>query len=312
MIMLKHFSLFTKNVDILAFESWPINLSFDHYRFIIRYENSKFFISSSRPFFINNHKCNISEIIPGDLIKIDNEFIFFDGMKRFKGSNAFLGKIRIPGDEDKLLIFKLSRKNASVDYKDITEIMIHLPEAGKIFVDVSATQFMDSQAIQSMMTLLQKARDAKRLLFFYKPSEKFITYLKLANIEKQVPVLSSTNRHIDQFIEERVKSLQNHAEAIHFSISDHHRSFTILPETVFSVGRLNTSCGLLLLDNQISRVHALFVNTDACLYLVDCQSTNFSYINGLKVAPYSLNPLKNNDSVVFGQNSHFIIERISH
>jgi anti-anti-sigma regulatory factor len=310
MITLKHFSLFATNVDVLIFEDLPVDMSFDDYQFNLCYEKPRFFISSSRQFFINSHKCSFSGIIPGDLVVFDHDFILFDGTTDLTGNNVFVGKIQITGIEDKLLIFKLSGKNARKDYADITEIMMHLSEAGKIFVDVSATQFMDSDAIQSMMALIQQARDAKRSLFFYKPSQKFITYLKLTNIEKMVPLMLSPNQHIDQFIKKRAASSQHHSGATHFSISDHLNNFTVLPETVLSVGRLNTHCGILLSDSQISRVHALFINTDARLYLIDCNSTNLSYINGLKVTPYRLNPLKNKDTVAFGQNSHFSIQQI--
>ena len=310
MIKLKHFSLFATNVDVLTFEYLPVDISFDDHQFNIRYDKPKFSISSNRQFFINSHKCAFAEIKPGDLVNFDHEFILFAGTTGLTGNNVFVGKIQITGIDDKLLIFRLSRKNAGKDYSDITEIMMHLPDAGKIFVDVSATQFMDSHAIQSMMTLIQQAMDAKRSLFFYKPSQKFITYLKLANIEKMVPLRSSPNQFIDQFIEKRTASTQNRSGATHFSISDHLNSFTVLPETVLSAGRLNTSCGLLLSDSQISRVHVLFVNTGANLYLIDCNSTNFSYINGVKVTPYCLNPLKDEDTVGFGQNSHFTIKQI--
>lgn len=310
MITLKRFSLFVTNVDTLTFEDLPVDLSFDNYQFNIRYEKPKFFINSNRQFFINSDKCFFSEIIPGDLVNFNNEFIFFAASTGLAGNNVFVGKIQLTGIDDKLLIFRLSRKNAGKDYTEIAEIMNRLPDAGIIYVDVSAAQFMDSHAIQSMMALIQQTKDAKRSLFFYKPSQKFITYLKLANIEKKVPIMSSPNRHIDQFIEKRAASAQHRSDATHYSISDQLNSLTIQPETVLSVGRLNTSCGLLLSDSQISRVHVLFVNTDARLYLIDCHSTNFSFINGVKVTPYCLNPLKNEDTVTFGQNSHFTIKQI--
>jgi len=310
MITLKHFSLFATKVDVMTYEDLPVDMSFDDYQFNIRNEEPKFFINCNRQFFINNHKCFFAEIMPGDLVNFDNEFILVAGTTNLTDNNVFVGKIQIAGIDDKLLIFKLSRKNAGKNYTDITEIMMRLPEAGKIFVDVSATQFMDSYAIQSMMALIQQAGDAKRSLFFYKPSQKFITYLKLANIEKMVPLRSSPNRHIDQFIEKRASSEQRHSAATHYSISDKLNSFTVLPETVLSVGRLNTSYGFLLSDSQISRVHVLFINTDARLYLIDCNSTNFSYINGVKITPYCLKPLKNDDKVAFGQNSHFTIKQL--
>jgi anti-anti-sigma regulatory factor len=310
MITFKHFSLFATNVDVLIFKEFPVDMSFDDYQFIIRCEKSKFVISSSRQFFINSHKCFFSEIIPGDLVNFDNEFVLFTGTTGLTTNNVFVGKVQIAGIDDKLLIFRLSRKNAAKDYTDITEIMSRLPDAGKIFVDASAAQFMDSHAIQSMLALIQQAKDEKRLLFFYKPSQKFITYLKLANIENLVPIVTTPNRHIDQFIEKRSASAQHHSSATLFSISNQINSFTVLPETVFSVGRLNTSCGLLLSDSQISRVHVLFINTDSSLYLIDCNSTNFSFINGSKVIPYCLNRLKNNDSVTFGRNSHYTIKQI--
>ena len=310
MISLKHFSFFSTNVDVLTFEGLPLDISFDDFKFNIQYEKSKFFIRSNRQIFINSHKCATAEIVPGDLVNFDHEFILFSGTTKLSGNNVFVGKIQITGIDDKLLVFRLSRKNTLKDFTDITETMKRLPDAGKIFVDVSATQFMDSLAIQGMLTLIHQAREAKRSLFFYNPSQKFNTYLKLANIEKMVPLMSTPNRHIDQFIEKRAASAQRHSGASHFSISDHINSISVLPESVLSAGRLNTSCGLLLTDSQISRVHVLFINTDARLFLIDCNSTNFSYINGLKVTPYFLHPLKDKDIVTFGQKSHFTIKQI--
>jgi pSer/pThr/pTyr-binding forkhead associated (FHA) protein len=310
MITLKHFSLFAGHVDKLACETLPACMTFDEYQFNIGYEQARFIINCNRPFLINSHKSSRAEIKHGDLINFDHEFILFDESHRSTGNGVFVGKIHIPGIDDKLLIFRLSRKNTGKDFTDIAEVMQRLPDAGKIFIDVAATQFMDSNAIRSMMALIQQAGDAKRSLYFYKPSQKFITYMKLANIEKKVPLLSSPNPYIDLFIEKRSTSLQNLSGAVHFSISASDTKFTVPPETVLPVGRMNTMCGLLLSDSQISRIHVLFVNTDARLYLIDCNSTNFSYINGQKVSPYCLNPLKNNDTVAFGQNSHFTINRI--
>jgi anti-anti-sigma regulatory factor len=310
MMTLKHFSQYASHVDKLACDTLPAVLSFDNYRFSIHHESNGIIISCTHPFLINNRECTHTEFSQGDLIKFDHEFILFDNTHHSVGYNVFVGKIRIPDADGKLLIFKLQRKNTGKDFNEISDIAARVPDAGKIFVDTSATQFMDSDAIQSMMTLIQQLGKEKRSIVFYKPSQKFISYLKLANIEKKAPVLPFSNRYIDQFIENSAAGRQNVSGAVHFSLSDGHKQFTMLPETVFPVGRMNTICGLSLSDSQISRIHVLFINTDARIYLIDCSSTNFSYINGRKVTPYCLESLKDNDTVTFGQASHFTIQRI--
>jgi hypothetical protein len=78
------------------------------------------------------------------------------------------------------------------------------------------------------------------------------------------------------------------------------QSFTPGPKGL-SVGRDQENCEVVIADEEISRLHAwLGLNDDGHLIVRDCQSTNGTYVNGVRVLE---SPLLNNDLVAFGTGS---------
>ncbi|QTA82519.1 STAS and FHA domains-containing protein [Desulfonema limicola] len=304
---LKKFSLFESEITASNFNTTPYSISYDDILMEIDCENQKHIISANTEFVINGEKCYYSQIKTNDLISFNNEFIIFSQEYNRDENSPFIGKIKT--DQGKIMVFKLPRKTSRRAYIDILKTIDDYPQEKNIYIECNSIQYMDSESISSMIDLIRKMEQEKRSIFFYNPGDKFNTYLKLANIMKLVPVKISENNSIDDFIKNRVsygfKQSQNR-----YVVTDNFTNYIVEPETVISIGRLNKSCDICLTDERVSRIHALIVNTSNSLYVIDCLSTNFTYINGWKTPAYCLNKLKVNDIVVFGKNMHFKIKQI--
>jgi len=304
---LKNFSLFESEISTSNFNDIPYSISYDDILIEIDCENQKHIISANIEFMKNAEKCYYSHIKTNDLISFNNEFIIFSQENSRDGNSPFIGKIKT--DQEKILVFKLPRKTSKRAYNDIRKYIDTYPEEKNIYIESSSTQYMDSDSISSMIELIRKMEQEKRTLFFYNPGDKFNTYLKLANIMKLVPVKASENSAVDTFIKSRSSYVYKQS-LNRYVVTDNVTNYIVEPETVISIGRLNKSCDICLTDERVSRIHALIINTNNSLYVIDCLSTNFTYINGWKITEHCLNKLKVNDIVVFGKNMHFKIKQI--
>lgn len=304
---LKKFSLFESELSTSNFNAVPYSISYDDILIEIDKENHEHIISANIELMVNAEKCYYSQVRTNDLISFNNEFIIYCLESSHNGNSPFLGKIKT--GREKILIFKLPRKISKRVYIDIIKNIDKYPQERNIYIECGLTQYMDSESINSMIKLIRKTEQERRSLFFYNPGDKFTSYLQLANIINMVPVKASDNNEIDNFIKSRALSLYEQSQN-RYVVTDNFTNYIVEPETVISIGRLNNSCDICLTDERVSRIHALIVNTANSLYVIDCLSTNFTYINGWKAAPYCLNKLKVNDIVVFGKNMHFKIKQI--
>lgn len=306
---LKHFYLYDSKLDTAIIDKLPYAVTFDDIWMEISYTDGNYTISGNTEFRINNQPSRRAPVHNNDLISFKDEFMIFTKEKE-KDADIFIGKLRTGEKENKHFVFKLPRKISKQDFEVITGVMESDPEEKEVYIDTSTAQFMDSDAIQNMLHLVQRMKNKKISCWFYKPSSKFITYLKLANIEKLIPVKRTKNEQIEYFIENRQASLRKEKGKARFILTDNLHNFVVEPETVSLVGRIRTPHGILIPDNEVSREHALLVNKDNSLYLIDRDSTNYSYVNGWQVTPYCLHPLKVNDILYFGKNSHFKVKQI--
>lgn len=303
---LKNFSLYESSIKTINFNTTPYSLSSDNVIVEIDSENRKYVVSSNVEMMVNADKSYFSHIETNDLICFNDEFIVFNEFNEETGhaDNVFLGNVK-----KNILVFRLPKKISKGPFSEIFKVAEHYPGPKKIYIDCSSTLFMDSKSVSGMMELIEKSEYKENSICFYKPSYKFLTYLKLANIEKNVPVKESGETFIDHFIDKKQfadkKQMKNN-----YVITDKADNYVAAPENVISVGRLNNTCDIVLSDENISRIHALIINIHNSLYVIDCHSTNFTYINGWKIPPYRLNQLKVNDTIVFGRNACFNIKQI--
>jgi anti-anti-sigma factor len=59
-----------------------------------------------------------------------------------------------------------------------------ISDAQTIVVDLSALQFIDSTGLQSVVLAARQAREAERMLLFFRPSPKITRLLRLTGVEE--------------------------------------------------------------------------------------------------------------------------------
>ena len=65
----------------------------------------------------------------------------------------------------------------------------------------------------------------------------------------------------------------------------------------FVVGKIDTTCDFCIDNPVISRVHARFEEQTGTIYLTDCDSTNGTYINGIRMEPNRRYPIREGDEI---------------
>lgn len=99
--------------------------------------------------------------------------------------------------------------------------------------------------------------------------------------------------------------LHTHAR-LHVQYPDGHLVIVDMGEGEYSVGR-GVECQVQLLLPNVSRTHAVIAFRHDDYYLRDLQSTNGTYVNGVRVCRCVL---RNNDQIQIGEaRLHFIEER---
>lgn len=305
---LKTFSLFESKLNTINIESFPYHLTSQGASIIIEQEGKRYSISSEAEIMVNNQKCHRSPIHSSDLIRSIDDFIIFYEDNSYIRTSTLIGKIRLHGN--RYHIFKLPKKSSQRPFGEIHTYLSKHTDAENVYIDVSAIQYMDSDAIGEMIELIKSMKRQKRMLHFYHPSYKFLTYLKLANIEKIVSLASTPDPAIEAFITERESGLSRGSSASRYILTDNRYHYFIDAETVISVGRLNNTCDICLEDERVSRIHALLLNSNHFPFIIDCRSTNHTFVNGWQLSPYRLTSLKVNDIIAFGQKTHYKVKQI--
>ena len=160
---------------------------------------------------------------------------------------------------------------------------------------------MNNQAIENMLNLARKLKERRIAVCFYDANQKFLSYLKLANIEKLIPLRYAN----DAAFANTIKTFC----ASDYVITKNGNDYVIKSGRVLCVGRANPSSHINLADRYVSRTHALIVNISDRLYVIDCCSGNFTFINEEKITPMCLYQLFAEDAISFGGNENFKIEQ---
>ena len=305
---LKTFSLFESKLNTINIESFPYHLASSGASITIEQEGQRYSVSSQAEIMVNNQKCRKSPILSSDLIRLGDDFIIFYEDNSYIRISTLVGKIRLHGN--RYHIFKLPKKSSQRPFAEIHAYLLKHTDAKNVYIDVSAIQYMDSDAIGKMIELIQAMKQQKRDLLFYHPSYKFLTYLKLANIEKFVALASTPNPEMEVFINDRESGHSRGHSASRYILTDNRYHHFLDAETVISVGRLNNTCDICLEDERVSRIHAVLLNSNHFPYIIDCRSTNHTFVNGWKLLPYRLRSLKVNDIIAFGQRTHYKVKQI--
>lgn len=307
---LKCFSLFESKIETVNFTAFPHTILLDSCRIEIDRRGKIHAIDCDKEVVLNAMPCKNATIRTNDLITFENEFLIFNAENSASGSNTFIGKVRNRQSQDRILIFKLPKKLSKRAFADIEKKISAYPEIKHSYIDSSEIQYMDSESISTMLDLIGQAGEKGHKLFFYRPSYKFDTYMKLANIEKRVAVKPGNEEAINRFIDSRTPDDSTRNRYMISGNNQQAQQAIINPEAVISLGRLNNACDMVFSSESISRIHALFVNCNNSLYIIDCRSTNHTFVNGWKIEPYVLHHLKVNDIIALGNDVHFKVKQI--
>jgi hypothetical protein len=297
--------LITLSVISDALESIPVNngkpftLTSGNLILEIAWENGQYFVSCNQELQINFARCYFAKLATDDLIFFQNRFIIFQENADTENNKLFVCNFLKNGKNT--FFFKLPEKIYTPIFSSIFKVAACHRTVKQLYIDCRATQYMNNQSVEDMLNLARKLKERRIAVCFYEPCQKFLSYLKLANIEKLIPVKYSNEAAFDNTI----KALR----ASDYVITQNGTDYVIQPEKVLCVGRANASSHISLADRYVSRTHALIVNISDRLYVIDCSSGNHTFINEDKITPLCLYRLFAEDAISFGGNENFRIEQ---
>jgi hypothetical protein len=297
--------LITFSVISDAIESVPVNnsnpftLTSGNLILEIASEKGRYIVSCNKELQINFARRYFATLETDDLICFQNRFIIFKENVDTEHNKLFVCNFLKNGKNT--FLFKLPDKIYTPIFSSVFKIAAKHRTVKQLYIDCRATQYMNNQAVEDMLNLTGKLQERRIAACFYEPSQKFLSYLKLANIEKLIPLRYANGAAFDNSI----KSLRTSDYAINRNGDD----YIIKAGMVLCVGRANASSHISLADRYVSRTHALIVNIFDRLYVIDCSSCNFTFINEEKITPLCLYRLFAEDAISFGGNENFKIEQ---
>lgn len=75
----------------------------------------------------------------------------------------------------------------------------------------------------------------------------------------------------------------------------------VLKEFPCTVGKLKEEVSLVIGDNSVSRVHCRFIEKEGKVYLMDLNSTNGTFLNGLPIKSGEIQEIEKNDEILVGK-----------
>jgi len=297
--------LITFSVISDAIESIPVNngkpftLTSGNLILEIASEKGQYIVSCNKELQINFARRYFAKLETNDLICFQNQFIIFKENADTEANKLFVCNFLKNGKNT--FVYKLPEKIDMQIFSYLFKLTANHRTVKQIYIDCRATQYMNNQAVEDMLNLARKLKKRRIAVCFYEPNQKFISYLKLANIEKRIPLRYAN----DTAFANTIKTLC----ASDYVITKNGNDYVIQPGKVVCVGRANTSNHISLDDRYVSRTHALIVNISDRLYVIDCSSVNFTFVNKEKITPLCLYRLFAEDAISFGGNEKFRIEQ---
>ncbi len=297
-------SIITFAFNSSAIESIPVDkdnpfaLTISNLILEIAPENGCYIVSGNRELMINFQRRYFAKLETNDLIFFQDRIIIFKEETDTEDSRHFLCNF-IQNDKN-TFIFKLPEVISAKLFSSIFKIAANHPTDKQLYIDCRATQYMNSQSVENMLNFVKKLKTKRVSVCFYKPSQKFLSYLKLANIENLTPIKYTTDDALDSLI----KKFSN----ANYLVTKEGNGRVIKQGEVICVGRVRENSHICLSDRYVSRTHAMIVNISKMLYVIDCCSSNFTFLNREKITPFCLYQLFTGDVISFGGNEIFKIE----
>ena len=227
------------------------------------------------------------------LLSRDGKYLLFE--RRAKSSKFFLGQIERQGVTT--LLFTLPKKVGNSVFFDIKNVLKSVTlKSGEIYLECSEVIYMDSNSLAGMLELLQFSKSEGLNLYFYKTSDKFKSYLKLANIYKYLKIIQTSRQQLDMYLR------KGEVDAV-FYLELQGKKFPLEREHVVWVGRSAGGDGLQIDDRLVSRNHAALIRLANKVYIFDCNSKNKTIVNQHTLLPFKLTQLKEEDIISFPNNA---------
>lgn len=303
MFCIATFKLDSTAIKFISCEELPCRL-FDKGTTIIELDelDNSSMVASNQKILLNNKKVYFSSVSPKDIIVYQMSVFVLINKSDYNDTSCFTGYVlykNLPA-----ALFSAPKRVYDSFFKEIIELVFSNSKLEQIIINCNAVLYMDGSAIAAMIELIDRVNSCHCRLLFYSPSEKFVSYLKLSNIRRMTHLVEK-NKTIDAVIKSALY-VDSHMQ---FVLENSKNSYPVWHNRVNYVGRIDSLCNIMLQTPLVSRLHSAIFILNHHIYLIDCGSTNGTYINNKKLTPFTLHTLKVSDTILFGSSTPFRLLR---
>ena len=294
------FALDSTSIRFIPCKELPCRL-FDHNATIIELDeqDNQNMVASNQKILINNREVYFSSIDTHDVIVYKKTIFVIINTINYNHNFFFIGCIAYKNLTS--LLFAAPKRIDNSFFKELLQVLSD-NNLKQIIINCKDVFYMDGDAISALIELIDKADNCHCSLLFYSSSSKFISYLTLSNIGKKI-----TRIEKDEAIETAMDASVHMDTPIPFVLKNSMTTYPVRHDIVNYVGRIENLCNVLLKTPLVSRLHSAIFRINNCVYLIDCGSTNGTYINDKKTTPFTLQALKLNDKIFFGSDMAFML-----
>lgn len=299
MPLMLNFSLHSTSIKLISCDKLPYRLTAKKTVVELDKKDNMDMVASSKKILINNNEMFFSQIKNNDVIVYDNNFFilinsnygtrsFFTGLTQYNNRNSLL--FRAPG------------RTYDYFFYGINKIISYYRDFKQVMISCNSVIYMDSASIAAMIELINLTKQLRCSIFFCSPSVKFNSYLKLANIYKLVQLIED-----NKALQKNLTTMDENEKQIPFILKNQSACYVIKSNIVNYVGRETNICNIVISNPSVSRIHSAIIMIQNCIHLIDCGSTNGTFVNNKKVTPFTLQALKIDDTLLFGGSNSFNI-----
>ena len=301
MLSVIQFDLNTPSVNSIHCDTFPFIL-FERNGVILELDrkDGKHMVACSQKVLINNREEYFSQVTIYDNIVCDAYIFTLVEKSRYESPVFFLGGLnykRVPS-----FFFYAPERIYQIFFEIISKTVLQYSEIKQVVIDCRTVGYMESTSIAAMIDLIRLAKEKHCSVLFHAPSQKFESYINLSNTQKLIRRIPE-QACVRAFMDSKTKPGKKSPLAFQYCGNQ----YSILSDRVNYIGRNADLCAIVLETPSVSRVHAIVLVIYNCLYLMDCDSTNGTFINQKKVGPFTWHMLHIKDQLIFGNSPSFTV-----
>ncbi|MBN2808871.1 MAG: FHA domain-containing protein [Deltaproteobacteria bacterium] len=266
----------------------------------IDFKKNEYLSTGNKEFLLNNNKILSGVIKHNDLMIINDQFVIFNQYNKNISDNFYLGRFNQQGDV--CFLFHLPAKINSNCFETIDSIIKNCRGRRKLYLACESVRYMDSATLSAMLHLIKITEKEQCTVHFYRISDKFNSYLKLANIKNRCRQIEKKDPLLEFFLK------KNRAQHNYLIVNEEH-CLTINPKKALLTGRTKKLCELHFQNPSISRLHAALIQIEDEILIIDCGSKNHTYINEQAIPAYQAYPLNVQDRISFANQPPFSLQQ---